>query len=394
MASISSRINLYLFTMMIAICISTFVTESIVIVWIINLVGLFLIFLPYFKSTNFSLLFLAISYLFFGVFTFLVNLGYLSDDLKSIGTNINILIFPTMLLIAYSVKTRNSLDKNSIVSVLKFLSILGTISVAFAWAMGASDILSVFSGMSAYQARVYGIFYSKNIYGAFVGLTMAADLYLLSEKRRLDIMLLLGIKFIAVIVSFSRAALLQTVVMIFIFYCLKNKRKLIDYVLLFIAALAIIFIIYLILADPDLTNFFMNSVFRVQGGDAGRAMLRERALSLIPDDIIHILLGVGFPGVDALKIDVDNTYLYLWFTGGFPKVFAYLSAAIYSLYKIIKLKSQDTILYRICISIFISYLFFAFFESVAFLELGLLNFVYTFFLFYIPMGYYSGPKSL
>lgn len=41
MASISSRINLYLFTMMIAICISTFVTESIVIVWIINLVGLF-----------------------------------------------------------------------------------------------------------------------------------------------------------------------------------------------------------------------------------------------------------------------------------------------------------------------------------------------------------------
>ena len=204
MASISSRINLYLFTMMIAICISTFVTESIVIVWIINLVGLFLIFLPYFKSTNFSLLFLAISYLFFGVFTFLVNLGYLSDDLKSIGTNINILIFPTMLLIAYSVKTRNSLDKNSIVSVLKFLSILGTISVAFAWAMGASDILSVFSGMSAYQARVYGIFYSKNIYGAFVGLTMAADLYLLSEKRRLDIMLLLGIKFIAVIPGFPK----------------------------------------------------------------------------------------------------------------------------------------------------------------------------------------------
>lgn len=393
MISVPFRINFYLFLMLIAVCFSTFVTESIVVVWIVNLAGLILIFLPYFKSANVSLLFASFTYIFFGILTFWVNLDYLSDDLKSIGTNVNIFVPPMLLYIAYSIKRKNVLDTKCILLILKFLSILGTISVAIAWIIGASDILQVFAGMNAYQANVSGIFYSKNIYGAFIGLTMAADLYMLSDTRSIKSFILLGIKFLAVILSFSRAALLQAVIMIFVFYWLKNKRKARDYIILFAGLLIALIFVFIILLDSNLTDFFMNSVFRVEAGDAGRAMLYERAISQLPDNIINVILGVGFAGIDSLNMDVDNTYLYLWFTGGFPKIFFYSGAAIFSIYNILKLKKKDMVLYRICFAVYVSYFFFAFFESVAFLELGLLNFIYTFFMFFIPIGYYKKIES-
>lgn len=387
----SRRISLYIIIMMIGIILSTFVTQSITIAWIINLAGL-TVFLPYIRYVNIDSVIISFLYILFGGITVFLNNNFIIGDLKSIGTNVNIFIFPFFLIMTYSLSIRYKFTQLSFINVFQCLSILGVISIVFSWVMGGSDILNVYSGLSAYQAKAAGLFYSKNIYGAFVGLTIGADLYLLNLKSSFNkyneesiYLLIVGIKIIAVILSFSRAALLQVFVMIFLYLLLGNSKSIHKYILLFFTFIVACGLLAFIHSHENLMTFLLNSVLRIDVGDAGREVAREMAIGKFSDNMLNILFGVGFAGIDVLDIDLDNTYLYLWFTGGIPKILFYIGAILISFRNILFLKKMYNGFFRVCFAVAGSYLFFAFFESVAVLELGLLNFLYTLFMFIIPI---------
>ena len=240
--------------------------------------------------------------------------------------------------------------------------------------------------MSAYNVNVAGFFYSKNIYGAFISLTIAADLYLITQKWNIKRLFVIIVKILAVVVSFSRAALLQMGIMLFLFIWLKKKRRIKDYALLGLGAALVVVVLAAIWSNEQFVKFVLDGVLRVDSGDAGRQALRIQALQKISKGILGVFFGVGFAGIEQLDIDVDNTYLYLLFSGGIIKIMFYLFFVVVSFRNIFLLKNVDEPLYRICISVAISYLAFAFFESVAVLELGLLNILFTMFMFLFPIG--------
>lgn len=383
----------YLILMLIGIILRTYITHTITIVWLINLVGLVTLFGSYFRYFDTSIAVYSLAYLLFGLATLVINLGYLSVSLKTVGTNANILVFPVMLNLAISRRTKIEFDNEMLLKILNFLSFLGMVSLVFAWTTGAQGILSIFKGGSVYSVDIAGFFYNKNIYGAFLSLSLAADLYLLTVDTSLKKPVIVGIKLLGVVLSFSRAALLQTVIMLYIFIWIKKKRMVKDYLVLTILIIVAITAIIYIKSNIKLYDFIYNSVLRVSTGDAGRKMLRNRAIVRFGDSFIASILGVGFAGIDTLDIDIDNTYFYLYFSGGIVKLIFYSVALISALIHIIRIKAKDLGLYRLCFAVYISYLFFAFFESIAVLELGLVNFLFTFFIFMIPFSY-SGDGKL
>lgn len=390
---IKRRLCLYLIFMMVGIVLRTYVTHSVTIVWVINLMGVALLFLPYFRYISTSISGLSLLYIIFGIITLLINASYLTSSLKSIGTNINIIIFPLMLNIAISERTKEELNEETLVSTLRFISILGTISFLFAWVVDFQDIVRVFGGASAYKVEVAGFYYSKNIYGAFISLTLASDLYFLTIDRNFRRIIIVGLKILAVVLSLSRAALLQAGIMLFIFFWTKKRRILKDYLVLALIVLACVAGLLYVRSNVRLYNFVLNSVFRVSSGDAGRQMLRNQAIERVSNNNIGSIFGVGFAGMDALDIDIDNTYLYVWFTGGAIKLLFYVWVMILAFKHTVKLRSRDGALYRLCLAVGISYLFFAFFESVAVLELGLLNFLFTIYMFMIPLSYFPEDED-
>lgn len=381
-----TRFCYYLLLQVFAIIVRTYITHTSTIVWAINVVGLFLLFGKYLLRVPYNVFFISVIYVLCGVLTIVFNVTYLGDNLKGIGTNINLVVFPIYLVLLYYVMTNKTFDEDNARDVFRLLSMLGIVAIIFAWINGYRDIVRVFQGrLSPYRAdtAICGFFYSKNIYGAFVSISIAADLYLYYYEYNKKSLLIMLFKALAVVFSFSRAALLQAGVMLFLFFWNSRKRAFREWlILVLIAVVGII----LVLKIPQIQKFVLNSVIRPQVGDAGRFAQRRNALIAVSSNVLSFIFGVGYAGIASLHIDIDNTYLYLFFSGGIMKVLFYLWVMFMSYQGIKRLSRTNPIAANICRAVGLSYIVFAFFESVAIFELGILNYLYSLFILFVPYG--------
>lgn len=386
------RIVGYVLFMLLGVMLRTYYTHTSTVVWIVNFLGLVLFFLSYLRYISKRIAAISILYILLNFITIVVNPQYVSASIKGLGTNINILVLPVFLVIIFSSKSEQSIDKADLVDMLKQLSIIGLVCIAISWIIGFGDIVRIARGMSAYRAELAGVFYGKNIYGAFVALTLAADLFLLHLGNRKWLVSAV-IKLVAVIVSFSRAALLLAFVMLAVYIWLNAKKSMKNIMIALLFG-CILFVVWSFIADNQfIISFIEKSVLRIDVGDAGRSTLRAQAISRVGERLTTSFFGVGYSGIESLSIDIDNTYLYIWFSGGIMKIMYYLGILCFSLRRIKRVKGTDSELYKVCLSVFVAYLFFAFFESVAVLELGLLNFLFTLFILIIPMSYFTREEE-
>lgn len=391
--SFVKKICIYLIVQIIGITVRTYVTHSSTVVWIVNFLGLIIIFFPYFRLINKKVFNFTLVYCLCGIVTVIINLHFMNGGLKALGTNVNILIAPIIFHLCQVGKETKTFNENDTRNLLKLISLIGTISYIIAWITGYNYILRVLLGrLSPYRADTYicGFYYSKNIYGAVVALSSAADLYIHYKEHDKTSFYNILLKVIAVILSFSRAALLQMVVMLFSFFWFSRKRAFKEWVILFLVFAGIAAIV---ITNPNMKNFLIKSVIRPQVGDAGRMKYRRNALAIVSDNLLSIIFGVGYAGIANLHIDIDNTYYYLFFSGGMVKVLFFLWFAYVSINGLKRLKTVNLPMALTCASLGISYLFFAFFESVAIMEIGLLNFLFTLFLFLIPYGTRKREKT-
>ncbi len=379
------RMSVYCILMLFGVILRTYVTHSVTIVWIVNIISITICFYPYLQKVSAKVLFECVMYLVFCCITLAISFKYFTNSLKSIGSNINIIIVPIYLILINYINKTKPFNDEDLKKLCFLISLMGTLSLFCTWVINGNDLLRAITGrIKIYRADVDGFFYHKNIYGAFVTLSIGADLYLYEMDYSWKRLWLIALKSLAVVLSFSRAALLQLGIMMFVFLWTKKKHRVRDVVLL----LCIVGLVVSVLAtNESVVSFIRNRVFRVNVGDAGRASDRVRAFGIVASEPINMIFGVGFSGLDYLNLDIDNTYLYLLFTGGIIKIafFAYWYLAATKKTK--ELRSNNMLVYRLGISFSISYLVYAFFESVAVLELGLLNFLDLLYVFLIPYGY-------
>lgn len=352
--------------------------------WTVNLVCFILLILRqimYLKLQFFALI-LGCA----GVISFFLSIEYLSIDVKSIGTNVGIGTIPMYYVLFSNMEQSKPLSEAIIDKNLKVLSRLGTITFLQAWILDFSDIYqATFGNLDAYEAELSGIFYTKNIYGAFIALSMCADLYLYKKSKNYQYIWIIQcmLKVLAIVLSYSRAAMLQASVAIVLFYLLQKRYTLMEIWVAVTAGITAFLITYL---NPDVIVFIQEKILRIDTGDAGRGQARQEAIERIPDTIMTKLFGVGYSGVVAFDIDIDNSFYYLYFTGGWVKVILYLILIGWFLYKCMLLRNKNAILGNICLAVGISYLAFGWFESIPLFELGLLNYVFMWFMYFIPCG--------
>ena len=304
----------YLLLMFVGILLRTYVTHTVTIVWIVNLIGLIGCFIQYYRYINNRILLLSLLYILTNLISLFINIDLMTLDLKAIGTNINIFVFPLYLFLFYIFSKEKQFDDEQIKISFSLISSIGLCAVLFAWITGYRDIIRVFQGnLSAYRTSSAGFFYGKNIYGAFVSLTIVPDLYLYRTAHDNRKIYSIIVKIIAVILSFSRAALLQMAIFLLLYFLLSKKHTKTELLLL----IGVIFIIAFIATSQNaLRNFVINNVLRVSVGDAGRARARARAISQIGNDWRRLLFGISFAGIDRLNLDIDNTYFYVFLSGG------------------------------------------------------------------------------
>lgn len=382
---IKNMVCLYISIMVFGITITSLSNSTSTLFWSINAVSLIILFGGYtFKCTKYALFFSCL-YIIIWLFGLFINMDLVKNDLKAIGTNINGLIVPIYILILSYVNKRKKIDDRSVIKIFKWLSVWGLIVAIIAWIVGYQDILSGLGGsMGVYQTHGYGFFNNKNIYGIFIALSLCADLYLLkTQSNKLFFTILCVFKFVAVVVSFSRAALLFTCITTFLFFWFERKRSIKAWGTLIIILLVVLF--YSI-QNPDVLDIVLNKIFRLEIGDAGRSFAREEALSDI-DSVVTYVFGVGYGGIDYYNIDIDNGWLAIFFSGGIIRCIIYCGIILYSFIVMHRLTLQNKILGNLCWSVGLSYIIYANFEAITLLELGLINFIFMLFMYFIPCGY-------
>lgn len=382
------EIKYYFLIMLLAIGIYTFFIPSMAVVWGINFIGLVLLFWHRLKELGVGWFRFDALYLFFSVLTFLINIDRFNGSIKSIGTNINLIVTPIYIILLFEYSSKKPFSDGAIFNLFDFISILGLFAVACAWITGYRDIIQVVSGrMNAYFAKASGLFYGKNIYGAFVSLSASVDLYQYDRSEKGKYLASFVLKTIAVMVSFSRAALLQAALFFFLFLWMNRRRAIHEWLLLFVGC---VFFAVVILMNQQVLNKLVGTFIRFEAGDAGRAAERSRTLSIIGNSFWEVIFGVGFSGLDSLALDIDNTYFYIFFTGGLIKCIFFICLFIRFFFQFKQIRLDNEPLASFSLAIALSYLVYAFFESVSVFELGLLNYMFTFFIFLIPSGYDAG----
>lgn len=393
---ISSSIILYTVISLIGIALTTALKLNSAVFWLFNFFGLFIAFGKYMFSFHRTVLLCVVLYLLCCVLTLVVNMPYISASIKAIGTNVNIIAAPALFFVICSLSSKKCIDNHELLKTLSGASFLGLLTLIYAIAFGYSDLVRVTNGMNVYAADAEGFFYNKNAYGGFVALTFCADLYLFyvsqgKEKRKMAVLLI--IKLAAVTFSFSRAALLQAGLTTIVFVWLNRKHK--GYEIL-LAAFAAMLMILVYLGNDGIRTFINNNILRIHIGEAGRSAIRARTWNAVQEVpfVRFLLFGVGYFGIVGLGLDLDNTYLYLLYSGGLLKIMFFAGLAIFSILKITALRKKNRLLGNLCLAVAVSYYPYAFFESVTYLELGILNFMLTLFMFIIPAGYMPDrPKN-
>jgi len=378
-------ITLYIVCLVIGVLCRSYIINTSAIVWIINLIGLLILFFPYYRHAQKYALRHSIIYIVCCTITIAVNSDLMTGSIKSIGTNVNIIVFPIFYIINEYLYKEKMITERDIIRLFKFISILGTISTLFALLNGVTDYVQVFSGkLNPYFANIYGFYYGKNIYGSIVSLTIIADLYLYNRCQDRKRLLLIILKSAGVLFSFSRAAILQFVIMFYVYIWFNRKKyKKIWISIVFISLV----ILTIVLLNQSVLDFILKYIVRSKVGDAGRGVHMQRAISIVGEKALYMFFGVGYAGIDSLGIDIDNTYLYIFFSGGITKVLMYVFITAIIIKRLIALRKMNLELCNMCVAIFISYLFYSFFESVAIFEIGMNNFMYTFYIAFVPSGY-------
>lgn len=388
--SIAGDVVAYLALMTCAIAIVGLSGSTSTLLWALNLVAFAVtIGKDCFKATK-SAWFLAASFLATGLLSTLFSAEYLTANLKTLGMHANLLVVPLYVLFISNVvhveEGQDAADR-----VLSMLSVAGTIAVLFAWVYGASDYLAVLSGsLGAYQADVDGFFNNKNVYGVFVSLSCVADLCLRksgSDPGRWRLTLI-AMKVFAVVVSFSRAALLQCVMALLLFLWFEKRHSFRDWAIVLAVLLAVVVAYGFV---PEFKGLVDGQILRLDVGDAGRGVARERALDVYCEDGITMLFGIGFAGVSERSLDLDNAYFYELLSGGIVRMAFCIIFIVWSLSRIWKMPRERSSYRSASLAVALSYLAYMGFESIAPLELGIINFTFILYMFIIP-GYLTSTE--
>lgn len=386
----------YIVWMVVALAVTPYIgSGSAAVFWTANVLGFIFFLGKFFLIIDIRAILYSVLYICVSLTTVVLNSHMIELSVESIGTNVNIMIVPLYIILCLYFSNHKVFSERDINNLLHCISVVGMVVIAVAWATGFNDIVSVIQGkLGAYQTAAAGVLHGKNIYGMFIGLTLCADIYLYKNSahpnersKRLWICLF---KYIAVIVSFSRTALLQTTIAIAIYFFLERKRYKRDYMIFLL--LGVVFLV--LLSTEGFRHFFLHQVIRVDTGDAGRAFFISEAVDKVMGDTKTLIFGIGYSGIVLYDIDVDNTYYYVLFSGGVIKGIIYCVLVVYGMIAIRRLKYKSTRIYNISKSVFISYFFFCAFESVAIFEIGLLNFIFMIFMYIIPLGYSAKKLDL
>lgn len=375
---------------MIAVFIITnyvFILDRITSIWILNfflftLFTISLIIKSNLKNTEVYLVF-SLSFMICELATILSHSTHILDSTKSLGLNLNIFVkFASIYFIIGTLK--NSHCKiDDIIKYIKVVYFSGFVAALYNL-KNIKVILGMVSNKSgAYSLVTNSFFDNKNTFGIFLGISIACGILLFRINNKKTYLIGIAFQLIMLISSFCRSALLFLAVFILVFVVSPNvNNKMIKRY----AIIAVLLLIILVIIKPELIAFFREKVLRMEEyGDAGRTAIWEYVFSYFNLSFFEYLFGVGASDLNSSGISyMHNVFIEMFFTGGLIKIAFYCALFILGGIKISQTKKTYPILGQFCLAILIGYLVFGMFESVILFELGLIPYMFTAFIFFIP----------
>lgn len=223
-----------------------------------------------------------------------------------------------------------------------------------------------YAGWDEHLYRLFSSFLDPNFVGAFLALYLLFVLNLFFEsKDRAQFTILILLSFLAIILTFSRAAFIMLFVGVLVLSLLKNQRR-------FATGFFIVSILFLILLLKFPLKSEGTNLLRIASGQARFDSIKN-AIIIFKD---HPIFGVGFNAYRYAQkrynfIDknwqlihsgagTDNSFLFVLATTGIIGFFAYL----YMWIKIVKFSKSDifisSLLALFVNSLFVNSLFYTF----------------------------------
>lgn len=267
--------------------------------------------------------------------------------------------------------THNNLfNKENVRNAIKAMIAIGIISSLINIIENYQDVFTLAAVTQVYDVKFTGLFLGRNQFGWFIYLCIIGCMLLKSfyrEKINAAVFALLGVN---LFFTFSRAAILATVIFILIFWIDLHKPK--RLMLLLMVALLGLYLYFFTEIRVIIDRFLIRSDF----GSSGRFARWDKLLEALfesnewltgvsPARFKELLLSIGIE-------QIDNAYLEILASYGIGGLSLYLGLFVYLL-SLVKRADLTQNKAKLIVAAIISFAILSFFESLLLFESGLIQ---------------------
>lgn len=239
------------------------------------------------------------------------------------------------------------------------------------------NILDLNIMSSSYEYNFSSFFTNRNTFALFLLIGVMLTLYSMSVRSITFDKIIFLIIILNLLLTFSRTALLGSLVFISLFYILNIRKHIFRKIILLIFFLVIIFTISSI---TGFNSFFLNNIIRLEVGTTGRTAIWKEVLEVINSN--NIFFGVGQS--IAKYYTIHNTLLTILAYGGILLVIFYIFLFIGIIRIDVKIYKRDKQLGALFISSLITFFVISNTETIIPFLSNALNTIYTILIVLMP----------
>lgn len=308
---------------------------------------------------------------------------------------ISVAVISTITIILLNIYAKLIVDINNILLFPRYYILLISSSCLYSIITEYNNILSIFSGVSAYSVDISSFFENKNTFGVFLFCGIIANTYLNIFQRKKMYNYLNIIFLIFLLLIGSKTALISSLVFLVLYWMFREGKKRAFY-LRFIASLSILMTVY--------NNLFISNHLNTNSVYFESYLARDNLAKAVLNIVDNWSFIFGY-GEDVTNIIMKsqginpyfhNSFLSIFVTGGIVKVLIYILLFIWSLKKYTTLKKYNRQVYLVANFSLISYFIYSFGEAFVLFDTTAISFLLSVYVIIIPiliLNYYKNKEE-
>lgn len=332
----------------------------------------------------------------FLIFSFIFTISQLTTLLISsltLGVNqldiINVFARFISVFIFLCIPSKISISKHEFRRFMLFIVVLGLVASLYNMVINYKEILNILSINNPYEVNFNSFYLNRNSFAQLLLFSIIANSFLYSKKQTKFNLFCYFIYFINIVLTLSRTVMACVTIFLIVSLLIykKNRIKASIAISIFIMSL-----ILLIKFNPGIKNFIIDMVIRKEAGTSGRSDLWSVGIYILNNT--NWIFGVGYiSSIDIINNmgfdlhEFHNFYIETLVGGGITDLLLHFAILIFIIKRVRIIYKNDRKIGILYFSAYISFLFYALFESASIFAMGYVGTLFTIFIITIPLLY-------